>query len=592
MLNNNEFIPAGAQTFISYTFTNLYNDFPNYFFGIAFSNRENDQAPITISQIKENLLIYYDNLSGNVDKLLRNNYVYPIDWENTLIQSSVSPSTTRISTITYIPKNINSIVAGKGYLFRVAAYDENEVYQGTFRETGEFKIAGNSKNLKYFDLTKYNYSFYKIIALKEDNSVINPEDGKNINLLPFVLDGFNDDDNTDENPNNNLCLCALKTDILNNKLPFTRGYLFHKLQNDNKSLYYGEDFHNIKKIGTLPIYPSDYLLAVSPTDGRVILTRRGERGNMYIYHNNETIKLFNDASIKPMGWLYNSGVEFIRNAEDIEQCIFAEYSGDPSDKGGYYVWRGTYPYTSENDWERIFHMDFDYYSEPLHPNTITHFHQVKRDPFTNIIYLTSGDKPSQLYWWYSTDFGNNWNLLINDRSASYNWEEHILRTINFIFTKDYIYWATDFGTNHCLNRIQRDTSTGIIDISTREKLCDLTSAHATNSLCYVENPKGLFLYDRVDSVFPAHFGESVDLYFYDLINNTLQKVYDINLTAKTWGGNRGKCYINYTNIYQPYPAIGFSIDSPCIFDLISDNNQNIGSLVYDIGGRTLKTITI
>ena len=269
-----------------------------------------------------------------------------------------------------------------------------------------------------------------------------------------------------------LCLCAIKTKIADDKIPFAEGYLFHELGGSSNKLYYGRTFETAQEVGTPSFDPRDYLLAVSPKDGRIIAGLRGNRGALKIWDGTNTTTLFSSATVKPMGWLYNSGVDFIVDSNNVEHCIFAEYDGSATNKGGFYVWRGTYPYTSESDWERVFHKDFQYNpSGAATAGTITHFHQVRRDPWTDILYLSSGDCPNQLIWWYSTDYGQNWSVLTDN--ASNGWEEHICRIINFIFTDEYIYFATDHGTNHCLNRIKRNSGTGIIDISSREKLTDL-----------------------------------------------------------------------------------------------------------------------
>ena len=283
-----------------------------------------------------------------------------------------------------------------------------------------------------------------------------------------------------------------------------------------------------------------------------------------------------------MGWLYNSGIEFCVDGNGVEHCIFAEYEGNGIDKGGFYVWKGTYPYTSESDWETVFHMDYGYSSSGIvEPGTISHFHQVRRDPWTNTLYLTAGDLPNQLRWWYSTDCGDNWTLLTDN--ASNGWEEHVCRTINFIFTEDWIYWAVDHGTNHNLNRIARNSQTGIIDTSTREKICDLPFAQGTNSICYVESPHGLWFFDRIDkgTEYEEYYGTSVKLLFYNLDTKTLEEVGCIGLTNDSWGGHRGKCYTNYTNGQEARPAMGFSYDTPCVFDIIGESD-GIGTIIYDL----------
>lgn len=436
-------------------------------------------------------------------------------------------------------------------------------------DTGSVITAKVPKSAKYLYVTisqSLTALDYEIILMRESSESGHGAIAK-VNFLPY-------DSTLSETVKSSLCLCAIKTEIANNKLPFASGYLFHKLGSTDKSLYYGTTFRNVEKVGEVTFDPKNCLLAVSPTDGRVIATVRGNRGAIYVWDGQTTTTLFGNASLKPMGWLYNSGVDFIVDSNNVEHCIFAEYDGSASDKGGFYVWRGTYPYTSESDWETVFHMDFNYYNPTS--TTITHFHQIRRDPWTNILYLTSGDQPLQLKWWYSTDYGATWTLLTDN--ADNGWEEHICRCINFIFTKDYIYWATDHGTNHCLNKVSRNSSTNIIDPSTRVKLADMPYGQATNTVCYVENPNGLFFFERIDS---GYSGTEIHHQFYSFETGEMMDAGVLGLTNNSWGGHRGKCYTNYTNGQEPHPAMGFSVDTPCVFDIIGAST-GLGTIFYDI----------
>ena len=375
--------------------------------------------------------------------------------------------------------------------------------------------------------------------------------------------------------NRNMCLAGIKTDILTDKIPYHRGFLFHKLQNNDGSLWYGTDFRNIFKIGSVSFNPNSMRFAISPKDGRIIAVQRDTRNGIYVW-DGETETHVTGFTLEPMAWLYNSGVDFINDGTD-EYCIFAEYkSGEPFDS--FNVWRGKYPYTSVSDWEIVLTQT---------PTDITHFHMIRRDPWSNILYLTSGDDSAKCKWWYSTDCGATWILLTTGSTSGY--EDHICRCINFIFTKDYIYWATDKGSNHCLNRVSRD-SNGIIDVSSREKLCDLPSSVATNSICYVESPHGIFMYDRIDIGYTTDYGKPVPMSFWDIDKAELTTPFIVPLIVDDWGGSRGKCYVNYTNSKQTMPAMGFSINTPCIFDLVCDNPSRIGTIAYEIGSKTIHTV--
>lgn len=383
-----------------------------------------------------------------------------------------------------------------------------------------------------------------------------------------------------EKNNNNLCLAAIKTDITTNKIPFHRGFLFHKLMNNDNTLWYGEDFEHIKYIGTPAFSPNNKQIAISPKDGRIIAAEVDTRKGLWIYDGSTTTFIESFAT-KPMAWLYNSGVEFINDGDD-EYCIFAEYLSSNSTVVPLYVWRGKYPYTSSNDWEIVL-------TQQGGDSDITHFHMVRRDPWTNILYCASGDTDALSKWWYSTDEGSTWTLLVNGTEEG--WSGQVCRTINIVFTKDYAYWATDHGQNtHALYRIARDSQTGVFDLSTKTKITDLPALFATNSICYVESPHGLFFYDRIDTAPTTNYGNPIPFKFYNLDTNELEDVLSLKLTSNTWGGCRGKCYINYTNMRQPYPAMGFAYSTPCIFDVVCDDPNNIGSIVFQIGSKTIRSI--
>ena len=474
-----------------------------------------------------------------------------------------------------------------GYSFYVCCYS-NQSYVGAIREDGSVSMSGTLAWFKEKDLSDYQNYEFRFVVKKDDDSELTIADAEAFvfvhafkDYYPYI--GGKTELNYRGSADRNLCLCALKTDILTNKIPFHSGYLFHKFGSaDDGTLFYGDDLEHINRIGQVNFKPTDYVLAVSPTDGRVIAAKRDQRTSLMVWDGEKTVSVLSSASVKPQGWLYNSGVDFIKDGNGLEHCVFAEYNGNGGD--GFYVWHGTYPYTSDSDWEHVMYIGFSIQSSA--PDLITHFHQIRRDPWTNVLYLTSGDRDWQLKWWYSTDYGVTWTLLTDNTSNG--WEAQTARCINFLFTKDYVYWAVDHGTNHTLNKIQRGAN-GILDISTRSIVCNLPSGQATNSICYLDTPKGIFMYDRIEEG-GALNGQGFDVQWYDLRNNELKTIMHIYLTTNTWGGHRGKCYINYTSGAQPYPAMGFAGNTPCAFDVASPDVSKIGTVYYDVVAELMKFV--
>lgn len=386
-----------------------------------------------------------------------------------------------------------------------------------------------------------------------------------LHFLPYGADG------------RSLTLCGIRHAYDDEKIPFAEEYIFHKLGGSDYKLYSGRTFNDIQVIGEVPFDPNLYVYGVSPKDGRIICGKREDKGLLYVYDRTNTTALFSSASRKPYGWLYTSGIEFIRDG-DTEYCVFAEYAHTPS-QDGLYVWRGKYPYTSEEDWQTVFYQQLSTNDETV--GSIRHFHLVRRDPWTNVLYLASGDNPNQINWWYSTDYGEGWKLLFNNTNVG--WEEHVGRCCNIVFTAEAAYWASDRDINHCLNSIERDSTTGVLNPSTRKRLCSLPEGQATNSVCLCEYPHGIFMFDRIDAYSEgrAHWNDpEITLTFYSLDKNELKQVGKVK-KASGWGGHRGKCYTNYTSGQEVRPAMGFSSDTPCIFSFVGASDK-IGTVFYEI----------
>jgi hypothetical protein len=384
-------------------------------------------------------------------------------------------------------------------------------------------------------------------------------------------------------PPANLVLCSAKPYLRDSKVPYNEGYLFHTW--DDNSLWYGKNYDDVSYFGTPNFVPKFRTLAMSPTDGRIISVPRNERGSLAIFDGSVTTVLFQNADVKPMGWLYNSGVEFIKDADGQEWCIFAEYSQSISTAtGGFNVWRGKYPYTSEDDWSKVFYQAYANDSGVDRSEAITHFHMVRRDPWTNYLYLTSGDDSDLSKWWYSKDYGASWTLLTTGETSGY--EEHICRCINFIFTDKYVYFATDKGSNHCLNQIERGED-GILLVSSRKKLCDLPEGQATNFICHVESPHGIFMYDRIDIGYEDYYDNDLHVQFYSLVTNKLETITILPLSkdnTSRWGGHRGAYYTDYTTSDEYRPAMGFCPTSVNIFELACENISRIGTVYYETSG--------
>jgi len=74
---------------------------------------------------------------------------------------------------------------------------------------------------------------------------------------------------------------------------------------------------------------------------------------------------------------------------------------------------------------------------------IRHFHVVQPDPYRpGCWYLASGDTPEQSKVWLSKDDGRTW-AEVTDPAVMGTARQRLHRFTTVVFTKDYLYWATD-----------------------------------------------------------------------------------------------------------------------------------------------------
>ena len=369
------------------------------------------------------------------------------------------------------------------------------------------------------------------------------------------------------------CLCSIQYELSHKRAPSIKGYLFQTYPKNDGVLYYKKNLDDkATKVADAPFDILKYNISYTPS-GYIIATPIAKRGCMYIIKDGKTVELFcNERNIQPCGWLYNTGIDFIVDDKGNECCIYAEYGHFIGD---YYVWKGVAPYNKENLWQIVFKQKSE--------KEIHHFHQLKRDPWTNFLYLTSGDVGNQNKWWISEDLGCTFRLI--NSAAHCECKPNALRMTHFVFTKDYIYWATDSPSEHSLFRIERSLSDGIIDVSTQVKLTNLPFGQGTNAMCFIEKINALFLFERIGwsetDIYQRFLRGRFNEYLYSINENQLYTIIEISNNNKVWGGHRGKCY----QLYDPEGKsiiMGFSQDTPCIMTNISPKYADAGSIVYKL----------
>lgn len=168
-----------------------------------------------------------------------------------------------------------------------------------------------------------------------------------------------------------------------------------------------------------------------------------------------------------------------------------------------------------------------------------HFHTAQVDPYTGLVYFSSGDDNTSSALWCSHDGGTTFTQLGEyDRKR---W-----RMLNMAFTADYIYWASDdWGKNHALWRARRGAD-GALDVNSLEELENFylmdresvikgNPALATYATVYMPRYNALLLLDRDDG--DGNHG-AMDVRIFDLENGTCHvaaKVYPLPGNTTTWG---------------------------------------------------------
>lgn len=306
---------------------------------------------------------------------------------------------------------------------------------------------------------------------------------------------------------------------------------------------------------------------VMTDEGDVICVYRGEivsqfpRANPIVYpHSDYTSPVLVELDgTKPTSWISNSGV-FAESGS----VWFGEYIRDWHTHA--YVWQVSAPYTQAENWtiRKTYERDTDI-SDPstMVPGRIEHIHHVTRDPFSGVLYVTTGDHWTEARIDYLMD--DTWGTLLAG-------DETLCRQLNFVFTPTYIYWASDahaiwnpdtqaYDTGaHKFFRAKRDIN-GLIDIANVNvyQLYDASSVTVTYHVAYVPNPECILIFDRRDG------GADCAEVLFRIWNikeerieytGTVKQIKDTNATLCI--GFRCECCQHYPNPADKRYVVGYS----------------------------------
>lgn len=159
------------------------------------------------------------------------------------------------------------------------------------------------------------------------------------------------------------------------------------------------------------------------------------------------------AALKPAGWLENVGWCVLPNND----IILCEYTRGTLATCNVWHVDGT-DTTDASNWTYTWsHAIID--TTDTDAQGMKHCHCVQYDFYTGICYFSTGDSDTGSYIYHSLDNGLTWTL-------TYGPNKLRCRQLNFIFTPDKVYWASDSYTadDHDFFIAERD-SNGVIDVA-------------------------------------------------------------------------------------------------------------------------------
>ena len=261
------------------------------------------------------------------------------------------------------------------------------------------------------------------------------------------------------------------------------------------------------------------------------------------------------SSLKPCGWLNNVGFCTLPNGD----FVFAEYTRGTVKTAN--VWLVSGDVSDPANWSVTWSVNIIDTMDSTTPGT-KHCHEVMYDFFTGILYFGTGDSETGSNNYYSTDGGETWTLL-------YGEDKNRCRRLNFIFTEDYVYWASDSWQtdDHHFFIGERDNN-GIVDVENATEV-SLTSGNgqACYGIVYLKEQNLIVMMDRIDD--PVT--KKLNWYCYDLTTGTVEKIGEIGSADDTLTYLGFRC--RFMDFYPTRNAIltGFS---PRTTSANEDTNRN------------------
>ena len=555
-----------------------------------------------ITHTNDGSLSYKGNMLDLVGELV----IYPYEIVNKFGQGSISgsdghiiESTTRIYTLDYFPFEEGLVLTCDGNVkWSLRYYLSNLELQ---HADENWRTVGGVVKTIQPQLDKY----FRINIAYDDNSAITPSDNINIKLwktkhvtdktlsiegkmadAKAVGDRLKEFASVPTQSNSmlgNATIRAAKTINFNDGTPPVIDW--YLIQSVDSKFYRTKDFVAKEYLFTtrnsgMAGFVSDWSCAVLPNNDVLFVAdaaglststygrlKDENRLNPIIFLASENYEKAHTidfgSNLKPCGWLNNVGFCTLPNGNS----VFAEYTRGTVKTAN--VWLISGDASDPANWSVTWSVNIIDTMDSTTPGT-KHCHEVMYDFFTGILYFGTGDSETGSNNYYSADGGETWTLL-------YGEDKNRCRRLNYIFTKDYVYWASDSwqAEDHHFFIGQRDNN-GLVDVENATEI-SLTSGNgqACYGIVYLKDQNLIVMMDRIDD--PVT--NKLDWYCYDLTTGTVEKIGEIGSATGTLSYLGFRC--RFIDFYPTGNAIqvGFS---PRTTSANEDTNRN--KLCGNLGG--------
>ena len=236
------------------------------------------------------------------------------------------------------------------------------------------------------------------------------------------------------------------------------------------------------------------------------------------------------AGLKPTAWLENVGFCSLPNGD----IIFVEYTRE----GVVYTancWKIGASSNIKDPANWLIKKQFlvaQNDSLGLDEHYIEHFHAVQHDPYTDTVYITTGDLGRKSQIFYSTDSGETFTRQSFVDPATGNTVisgQKLFRLLNINFTENDVYWSSDSSSEHVVIHCERSESGGLKpdSISVLATLPNLPGTPATYGTVYFEELNALIMMESCDTAYTEMAFRA-----FDLTDNTVKTI----CTIKSAGG--------------------------------------------------------